>query len=165
MFEPRIKRSCLVVSLTSMFLFGVFLLSSCARINQAIHKDQGGEVTAGATSGKAAVVQQGTSYAFPDVPVPIELKKVEDKTLTISTPGFHGGIVVLKGRVTPDSLVNFFQKTMPEYGWRQVGSLTAKRSFLAFSKHNSGHCLIQIYQGPMGFETEVQIWIAEPASH
>ncbi len=164
MFEPRVKRICLVVSLTSMFLFGVFMLSSCARITKGMHKDQGGEMM-GVPSGQAAVAQPSTGYAFPDVPVPIELKKVEDKTLTISTPGFHGGIVVLKGRVTPDSLVDFFQKTMPEYGWKQVGSLTAKRSFLAFSKNNSGHCLIQIYQGPMGFETEVQIWIAEPASH
>jgi hypothetical protein len=76
--------------------------------------------------------------------------------------GFQGGILVFKGRVTINSLVEFFTKSMPKHAWVLDGTLSAKRSFLAFSKGHNAYCLIQIYEGSMGFKTEVQIWVSEP---
>jgi len=101
-------------------------------------------------------------YEFPDLPIPIELERADDKTIMIKTSGFQGGILVYKGRVTVASLVEFFTKSMPRHGWVLDGTLNAKRSFLAFSKGHNAYCLIQIYEGRMGLKTEVQIWMSEP---
>jgi hypothetical protein len=51
---------------------------------------------------------------------------------------------------------------MPSHGWVLEGTLNAKRSFLAFSKGDNSYCLIQLYEGSMGFKTEVQIWVSKP---
>ncbi|HDH97697.1 MAG TPA: hypothetical protein ENF70_00990 [Deltaproteobacteria bacterium] len=101
-------------------------------------------------------------YEFPDLPIPVELERVDDKTIMIKTSGFQGGILVYKGRVTVVSLVEFFTKSMPGHGWVLDGTLNAKRSFLSFSKGHNAYCLIQICEGRMGFKTEVQIWVSEP---
>jgi hypothetical protein len=134
-----------------------FLLTSFARTSSAQ-----GEYSPGfsetATSSDAANIM----YEFPDLPIPIELERVEDRTIMIKTVGFQGGILVFKGRVTAVSLMEFFTKSMPKHGWILDGTLNAKRSFLAFSKGRNAYCLIQIYEGPMGFKTEVQIWVSEP---
>jgi hypothetical protein len=101
-------------------------------------------------------------YDFSDIPIPIELEGVEDKTIMIKTSGFQGGLLVYKGRVTVSSLVEFFTKSMSNHGWVLEGTLNAKRSFLAFSKGGVSHCLILIYGGATGFKTEVQIWVSKP---
>ncbi|NIA09048.1 MAG: hypothetical protein GWP10_04640 [Nitrospiraceae bacterium] len=104
------------------------------------------------------------TYAFPDLPVPIELEKVKSKTMVIKTTDFQGGILVLKGRVTMNSLIDFFTKTLPMHGWELVGRVNAEQSFLAFSKENNSYCLIQIHE-PIAFKTRVHIWISEPIVH
>ncbi len=112
------------------------------------------------TAGQSAVGQ--SIYIFPDLPVPVELEQDMDRTMLIKTPQFQGGIVVLRGRVTVKSLLKYFSQKLTENGWQLVGSMTAKRSLLAFSKGNEGHCLVQIYETSGGFNTEVQIWLVEP---
>lgn len=134
-----------------------FLLTSCAQTSSAP-----GESTTGFSQTAPGSEAASVIYEFPDLPIPIELEKVEDKTIMIKTVGFQGGILVFKGRVTVVSLVEFFTKSMPRHGWILDGTLNAKRSFLAFSKGHNAYCLIQIYEGQMGFKTEVQIWVSEP---
>ncbi len=114
--------------------------------------------------GSTPEVTDNITYAFPDLPVPIELERVKSKTMIIKTAGFQGGILVLKGRITMNSLVDFFTKTLPMHGWKLVGRVDTERSFLAFSKGDNSYCLIQIHE-PMVFKTEVQIWISEPIVH
>ncbi len=134
-----------------------FLLTSYAQTSSAQGESSPG-FSETATSYDAANVM----YEFPDLPIPIELERVEDKTIMIKTVGFQGGILVYKGRVTVVSLVEFFTKSMPSHGWVLDGTLNAKRSFLSFSKGHNAYCLIQIYEGRMGFKTKVQIWVSEP---
>jgi hypothetical protein len=107
-------------------------------------------------------VAASVTYEFPDLPIPVELEKVGDRTIMIKTSGFQGGILLFKGRVTVISLVEFFTKSMPKHGWVLDGTLSAEQSFLAFSKGPNAYCLIQIYEGRMCLKTKVQIWISEP---
>ena len=132
------------------------VLCSCAQTSTISEESLQGSSDIGIDS-KAAKV----TYEFSDIPVPVELERVEDKTMIVMTPGFHGGTLALKGKVTISSLVEFFKKSLPAHGWKLVGTFNAKRSFLAFSKGSNAHCLIQICDGPMGFNTEVQIWVSE----
>ena len=140
-----------------IFYLPNFLMTSCAQTSSA-PEESSTEFSQTAPGFAAANV----IYEFPDLPIPIELEKVEDKTIMIKTSGFQGGILVYKGRVTMASLVEFFTKSMPSHGWVLDGTLKAKRNFLAFSKGHNAYCLMQLYEGRMGFKTEVQIWVSEP---
>ena len=140
-----------------IFYLPFFLLTSCAQTSSAP-----GESTTGFSQTAPGSEAASVIYEFPDLPIPIELERVEDKTIMVKTVGFQGGILVFKGRVTVVSLVEFFTKSMPKHGWVLDGTLNAKRSFLSFSKGHNAYCLIQIYEGRMGFKTEVQIWVSEP---
>jgi len=140
-----------------IFYLPIFLLTSCAQTSSAPEESSTGFSQTAPGSTAANVI-----YEFPDLPIPIELEKVEDKTIMIKTSGFQGGILVFKGRVTIVSLVEFFTKSMPKHGWVLDGTLNAERSFLAFSKGRNAYCLIQIYEGRLGFKSEVQIWVSEP---
>ena len=141
------------------------LVAGCAQMGTGMNTVQGEE-------GQAPVddVQAGQPlpppppiyYEFSDIPIPGELKRDADRTMVVRTPGFQAGILVLKGRVTGESLVDFFTTKMPEHGWTLVGSMISTRSLLAFSKTPDSHCLIQIHDEPMGFMTEVQVWAAGP---
>jgi len=140
-----------------IFYLPNFLLTSCAQTSSAP-----GESSTGFSETAPGFEAASVIYEFPDLPIPIELEKVEDKTIMIKTVGFQGGILVFKGRVTVASLVEFFTKSMPRHGWVLDGTLDAKQSFLAFSKRGNSHCFIQIREGRMGFKTEVRIWVSEP---
>ena len=136
---------------------------ACAQISSYTKGEQEDtSLSMDASSPESVQVVQPVVYEFPDLPLPPEMKRVKDRTMLVKTRTFQGGILVLKGRITGDSLVDFFSKKLPEHGWELVGSIRAKRSLLAFSKGESSHCLIQIYDEPMGFQTEVQIWLTEP---
>lgn len=134
-----------------------FLLTSCAQTSSAPGESSTGFSQTAPGSDAPSVI-----YEFPDLPIPIELERVEDRTIMIKTSGYQGGILVFKGRVTMVSLIEFFTKSMSNHGWVLDGTLNAKRSFLAFSKGDNAYCLIQIYNKSMGFKTEVQIWVSEP---
>jgi hypothetical protein len=140
-----------------IFYLPNLLLTSCAQTSSAPGESSTGFFQTAPGSEAASVY-----FEFPDLPIPIELERVEDRTIMIKTSGFQGGILVFKGKVTVVSLVEFFTKSMPRHGWVLDGTLNAKRSFLAFSKGRNAYCLIQIYEGRMGFKTEVQIWVSEP---
>ncbi|MFO8240523.1 MAG: hypothetical protein R6T90_05965 [Dissulfuribacterales bacterium] len=155
----RFHRNLSVVFFITALIFylSFFLLTSCAQTSSSQE---------GSSQGFSETVTSSDStnitYEFPDIPIPIELEKVEDKTMIIKTSGFQGGMLIYKGRITVVSLVEFFIKSMPSHGWVLEGTLNAKRSFLAFSKGGNSHCLIQLYEGSMGFKTEVQIWVSKP---
>jgi hypothetical protein len=140
----------------TLFFLSLTLTVSCAPLNST--STQPSTPTA-ASPGKEA---PAVFFEFADLPVPVELKKVDNRTMVMRTPTFQGGILVLEGKVTKDSLIEFFTRTLPRHGWELTGTLNAKRSFLAFSKDSATHCLIQIYEGPLGFNTEVEIWAMQP---
>jgi hypothetical protein len=155
----RFHRKLSVVFFITALIFYLpnFILTSCAQTSSAP-----GESSTGFSQTAPGSEAASVTYEFPDLPIPIELERVEDRTIMIKTVGFQGGILVFKGRVTVVSLMEFFTKSMPRHGWVLDGTLNAKRSFLAFSKERNAYCLIQIYEAQMGFKTEVQIWVSEP---
>lgn len=145
-----------IVLSATLFFLSLGVTVSCGPLNTGSAQPPPPPVT---ITGNAA---PAVFFEFTDLPVPVELKKVEDRTMVMRTPSFQGGILVLEGKVTKDSLIEFFTTTLPRHGWELTGTLNAKRSFLAFSKDSATHCLIQIYEGTLGFNTEVEIWAMQP---
>ncbi|MEF3169004.1 MAG: hypothetical protein K6360_06685 [Deltaproteobacteria bacterium] len=102
---------------------------------------------------------------FPDLPTPIEIKKVDDECSILKTVGgFRAGRLVMRGRVDEASLVAFFEKTMPKYGWANKGSIESRKSILIFSKEPGSFCMIRIIPKRFGLATDVEIWIVSSGS-
>jgi hypothetical protein len=143
----------------ALFSLSLTLIVSCTPLTSNTARSSTAPATTGLSQEAPAVF-----FEFADLPVPVELKKVDNRTMVMRTPTFQGGILALEGRVTKDSLIDFFTRTLPRHGWELTGTLNAKRSFLAFSKGPSTHCLIQIYDGPLSLNTEVEIWTMQPSN-
>ena len=96
---------------------------------------------------------------FRDLLIPGELEWNREKSFTITTDSFNGGILNFYGRVEVTSLMEFFVNGMKNDGWTAVGSIKTKNVLLAFTK-NSSSCMIRINEGgPIG-KTEVQVYIS-----
>ncbi len=100
-------------------------------------------------------------FIFPHLPVPVELEKIGSDTVVFTTTEFHGGLFTLKGRISQDSLMNFFLNRLPEEGWRLAGRLESQTCYMAFTNSSGGSCLIQISRETIGFSTEVRIYVSE----
>ncbi len=97
---------------------------------------------------------------FPDLVLPTGMDMVEDKTLVVKTGSFVGGVITLRGRVTAESVVTFFEKQLLARGWEQVGSIRYKNTLLLAFKRPNGSCFVYIKGASLG-QTEVKIWASE----
>jgi hypothetical protein len=98
-----------------------------------------------------------TIREFPDVPIPKELDLDAQGSFVYMTPEFATGNMVYNGNVDYDSLLKFFEETMPNNGWILQASLKYTRTLLLYHKENRV-CLIQMDIKPLNIR--VEIWVA-----
>lgn len=84
-----------------------------------------------------------------DIELPVELKWEREKSMTIKTESFNGGIWHYEGRVEPLSLKDFVVNAMHNNKWKLVGESTSHDILLAFVKPNKT-CMIVISESTMG---------------
>lgn len=84
-----------------------------------------------------------------DIELPVELEWVRDKSMTIKTESFNGGIWHYEGRVEPLSLKDFVVNAMHNNKWKLVGESTSHDILLAFVKPNKT-CMVVISGSNMG---------------
>ena len=84
-----------------------------------------------------------------DIELPVELEWERDKSMTIKTESFNGGIWHYEGRVEPLSLKDFVVNAMHNNKWKLVGESTSHDILLAFVKPNKT-CMIVISGSKMG---------------
>ena len=84
-----------------------------------------------------------------DIELPVELEWDRDKSMTIKTESFNGGIWHYEGRVEPISLKDFVVNAMHNNKWKLVGESTSHDILLAFVKPNKT-CMIVISGSNMG---------------
>ncbi len=100
-------------------------------------------------------------YDFDDISIPAELSLVPKKSFVYSTPAFTAGVLVFKGGVAGDSLVNFFSSSMAKDGWVPRSSFRYGRVILSFEKGERS-CLISIEESTL--TTQVEVWVAPQAA-
>jgi hypothetical protein len=125
-----------------LIVFGISL--GCARLKGNTHSSQEPEPAA-------------TTGDVEDVLVPSELKVDRRKSFVHHAPDSRAGVLLLRGRVEINSLVNFFENNMATDNWRLVTSFRSPRTMMIFEKPNR-ECIIFITKKQ--FKTEVEIWVA-----
>ena len=96
---------------------------------------------------------------FPDVPIPTELKLASKDSYVTQAGPLKTGLLVLKGRLDINSLINFFQMAMPREGWKPKGMFRYRRSVLIFDKPDKS-CVILMREA--SYYTYVEIYVAPP---
>ena len=137
--------------LFGMLVIVVMLMGGCTTFNA--QPETGSEP-------QSDIVERGPVplyYDFGDVLVPQELKVDRKSSFVFQTPGLAAGVLALKGRVEPDSLIGFFQNNMVKDNWRLVSSFKSMRTIMLFQKENRW-CVINITEEE--FNTYVEIWVA-----
>ena len=134
-----------------LIVFGISL--GCARLKGNTNSSEEAEPAATTTDVGSAPLY----YDFEDVLVPSELKVDRRKSFVHHAPDSRAGVLLLRGRVEINSLVNFFQNNMATDNWRLVTSFRSPRTMMIFEKPNR-ECIIFITKKQ--FKTEVEIWVA-----
>ena len=143
-----------LVALTTILL----LAGGCAYLNN----DSDEEIAMSSSTVEDDMgVQPFYPSNFKDIQIPGELKWDREKSMSIKTASFAGGILCFTGRVEIASLTDFFVSNMKKDGWKLVGSINYESVLLAFTKPNQT-CMIKINES--SFKTETYIYITEDIS-
>lgn len=125
-----------------------FALVSIMGCGNQMRKNQ---TTAGATG------PMPVYYEFDDVLVPKELKVQNKDSFIYLTSGMTAGLLTLKGRVNPNSLIAFFENNMAKDNWAKISSFKSDRSILLFQKP-ARSCVILITEN--SWNSHVEIWVS-----
>lgn len=127
---------------------------------------QGAAADGHAQSGAAAdtITPSGPASAepyspsdFSDLLIPGEMAWRRDKSLSINTESFTGGVLNFTGRVEVNSLTEFFLNGMKKDGWTVIGTVKSENVLMAFIKEKTS-CLIKIDEGGALGKTEVNVY-------
>jgi len=99
----------------------------------------------------------GFADDIQDIVLPTELEWKRDKSMTIKTESFRGGIWYYTGRVEVVSLKDFMIRAMRDNKWKLVGEATSKDIMLAFVKPNKT-CMMVIAEEPFG-KTSLTLYV------
>jgi hypothetical protein len=132
-------------------IVGGLMLTGCAGTTS---KPSGAKAATKDTKGDSP-----SYYDFGDVLIPSEMKVDKDASFIYKTPGFSAGVLILKGRVERNSLINFFEKNMTHDQWRLVSSFKSPRTMMLFHK-DARWCVISISEKEMDIFTRAEIWVS-----
>jgi len=96
-------------------------------------------------------------YDFEDIPIPQEMDMINDESRVFMMGQLKSGVLVFKGRVEPNSLVDFFQVAMVREKWQLKSGFRYNRSVLVFEKPQKA-CIIIIYSRL--FYTYLEVYVA-----
>ena len=113
----------------SILLAVLLVLGGCAP-RAAVPASAG----AGAGGGKA---QKGQSpqAQFGDIPVPKGRKINVDRTVVVGTQIWFGQLT-FDTSYGASAMFDFYQRELPNYGWRKITSVRAQTSFMTYDREN-----------------------------
>lgn len=100
-------------------------------------------------------------YDFEDIPIPQEMDMITDESRVFIQGATKTGVMVFKGRVEPNSLVDYFQSAMTREKWQLKSGFRYNRSVLVFEKPQKT-CVIIIYS--RWFYTYLEVYVAPTQS-
>jgi hypothetical protein len=115
--------------------------------------------TAGEGASAAATPSKDIYLDFDDVLIPEDMPRDKDRTFVFRIGALTAGVLVLKGRVPPDELIDFFEGNMSRDNWRAVSTFHSPRSLLIYEKEERW-CIITITEDDFDHKTRVEIWLS-----
>jgi len=115
--------------------------------------------TAGEDGSASAPTSNDIYLDFDDVLIPENMPRDKDRTFVFRIGALTAGVLVLKGRVPPDKLIDFFEGNMSRDNWRAVSSFRSPRSLLIYEKEERW-CIITITEDDFDHKTRVEIWLS-----
>ena len=94
----------------------------------------------------------GFADDIQDIVLPTDLEWNREKSTSIKTESFRGGVWLYTGKVEIISLKDFMIKSMQDNKWKLVGEVTSKDVMLAFVKPNKT-CMMVITDESFGKTT------------
>ncbi|MCX5818118.1 MAG: hypothetical protein NTX75_18040 [Proteobacteria bacterium] len=136
-----------------LFIIMLFIVSGCAYFDKGTAKEE-------PVQPKFEQLNQAY-HGFPDVPVPKELRLINEKSFVYEAANMRAGVLVLRGNVDLQSLENYFKSNMIKNGWKFVNSFKSKEVALNFTKEDKT-CHIKMIKE--SFDAEVEIWVGSSTS-
>jgi len=121
------KQSRIRLTILSLMILAIFLLlGGCATSTIGQTEVEPGDPALPPVSGFADDIQ--------DIVLPTELEWLREKSMTIKTESFRGGVWIYSGKLEVISLKDFMTNSMKDNKWKLVGEATSKDVMLAFVK-------------------------------
>lgn len=97
---------------------------------------------------------------FTEIKLPNIMDLDRGKSMYVKSQNFNGGILHFSGRAEIDSLISFFENTMPGEGWNLAGSVKTGKTLLIYTKADKT-CMITIEDPQFSFSTQVILYVAD----
>ena len=107
----------------------------------------------------SAVTSRDIYLDFDDVLIPEEMPRDKERTFVFRIGALSAGVLALKGRVEPETLITFFESNMSRDNWKAVSSFRSPRSLLIYEKQERW-CIITITGDDFDHKTRVEIWVS-----
>jgi hypothetical protein len=75
-------------------------------------------------------------FRFPDIPVPMGFKLVNQETYSFEGAGVRVGVLKYKGRAQAHSVINFYKEQMPMYNWRLLNVIEYGERLMNFDRED-----------------------------
>lgn len=137
---------------------GLFFLVGCLPLDGDSASDDGHAATSTSAAAATVSAEPYSPADFRDLLIPGELEWQRNKSVSINTDSFAGGILNFSGRVEVNSLTEFFVNAMKKAEWQMIGSVKSENVLLAFTKDKAS-CMIKIDEGGTLGKTAVNIYI------
>jgi len=138
---------------------GLLFLAGCLPLDGGQSASDSGHAATTAPGASTPPSSEPYSPAdFRDLLIPGELEWQRNKSVSINTDSFSGGILNFSGRVEVNSLTEFFVNAMKKDQWTMIGSVKSENVLLAFTKEKAS-CMIKIDEGGTLGKTAVNIFV------
>ncbi|MDH3360495.1 MAG: hypothetical protein OEL55_06445 [Desulfobulbaceae bacterium] len=157
--KPVFKKLTGIICAISLLL----ILGGCAEMNLGGSSSDDTVATPATTTPEKQATTENQPYyptEFNDLLIPGELSWNREKSMSLRTDSFAGGILNFSGRVEINSLTTFFISSMAKNGWKMVGSLKQKTNLLIFVKPHKT-LMITISGGEFSSKTDINVYLTE----
>lgn len=141
--NASLKKLCITVLLLIM---AIFPMTGCTSKSSVSPVDESGLPSVATFAGD-----------LQDIELPTELEWDREKSMTIKTESFNGGIWQYAGRVDALSLKDYIISAMHSNKWKLVGESTSRDILLAFVKPNKT-CMMVIADSKVG-KTRLTLYV------
>ncbi|MBF0378694.1 MAG: hypothetical protein HQK72_14620 [Desulfamplus sp.] len=135
------KRLAIDIQSVIFVIIGISILFLFSGCSNSLFSGSGKKQT---VSPKVSQQTNAVYYDFEDILVPRDMKIDDGSTVVVSTPGHTSGIITLKGRISKDSLLKFFNNNMQKDNWNIISQIRSPTAIILIFQKASRWAVITL---------------------